>query len=1044
MRAGPLYRAARWLGLALALASGAARADTPVALTRSFAGNVNFTGTQVTLRTTGNCKTNNGNGNCVGSGNGSNNGSGSNGNGNGNGNGNKGNPCAVYSPATVLQGTLSGLPAGATVVSAQLYWAGSNRQSSADYTVTFEGADVTASAGRSYVSVTGGGFDYFGGAADVTAQVAKKGNGTYAFSGLAVSSGAPYCNAQTVLGGFSLLVVYSSASEPYRVLDLYEGFQHFVNSGLSLSPGNFLVPNPLVPAMTTRLGHITWEGDPATQGGEQFSFNGSALTDALNPAGNQFGAASSINGDTASYGIDFDAYTVVPSSGLIQPGQAGATTTYQTGQDLVLLSAEVVAVPSVPAADLAITMTRAGPLQAGRATGYTLSVRNAGPNADSGPVVVTDSVPAGMSYGSASGSGWSCAASGQAVTCSTPGPLAVGATLPALTLMLTPSAAGTYTNSATVRGQMFDNVAANSSASDTATAGAAAGAYAFTTTACQAGAALGSAGCLPFAGPVVAGAATEVYVTALSSGSPATATALAAGADTTLPLRFALACVDPVKNQGVSAVFGSATLALCADNGVLPAAGGSGWSAPVPLVFAAGQPSVRVAPGFAYEDVGTVTLGLVDASGHGASATFVARPARLAFSAVRRTVDGAPNPAPSGGARPGFARAGQAFTLTVGALTATGKWAPNFGNEQDARWWPQIRLRQVQERELPAVQGAFETAAGGFVTGTGFWWDEAGTLNLAPLLNDYQGAGSVDGDALDIGRFYPDHFNTAAFPAFPCLPPMACPAAVTGAAYSAQPFRVEVRAIGMTGKPLANYAGATLTLAAVSAAGSAIFNPAGGALADNGVVSAIGDPVAAANPRYVLPAMFAASQPRAYNWTAPATVFLRATAPESVVDATGTARPVTISSRRPASSIEGGLTIVDGRLQLANAFGSELLRLPVRMNAQFWTGTAWTNNSADNASEVAWAGNLAFTDCLGALATAGGGCDGALLAPGPAPASRLSDGAATFWLPAPGRGKAGSAWLRVNDGNPRWLPSTRARAVYGIYTSPLIYIREVH
>jgi hypothetical protein len=38
----------------------------------------------------------------------------------------------------------------------------------------------------------------------------------------------------------------------------------------------------------------------------------------------------------------------------------------------------------------------------------------------------------------------------------------------------------------------------------------------------------------------------------------------------------------------------------------------------------------------------------------------------------------------------------------------------------------------------------------------------------------------------------------------------------------------------------------------------------------------------------------------------------------------------------------------------------------------------------------------------------------------------------------------GSAWLKIKDNFPPWLPSTRARAVFGVHKSPLIYLREVY
>lgn len=249
----------RLLALLLMLAgAGSARADTPIALWKSFDGRVNFTGTQVSLRAYSNANA----------------------------------PCTIYAPTTNRSASLS-IPSGATVLSAQLYWAGSG---ASDYTVTFEGLDVTAT--RTFTSSTvGGGFDYFGGAADVTAAVKAKGSGTYNFSGLTVANGAPWCSSQGVLGGFSLLVVYSLPTEPERVLNIYEGFRYVQNGEVVVTANNFRWNRTATAVQErARIGHITWEGDPTlAQGGETLTFEGTEMTDALNPQ-----ATSSIRAATST------------------------------------------------------------------------------------------------------------------------------------------------------------------------------------------------------------------------------------------------------------------------------------------------------------------------------------------------------------------------------------------------------------------------------------------------------------------------------------------------------------------------------------------------------------------------------------------------------------------------------------------------------------------------------------------------------------------------------------------------------------------------
>ncbi|MES2297882.1 MAG: DUF6701 domain-containing protein [Pseudomonadota bacterium] len=419
----------RWLAALLAclIGCGNAQADTPVSLYHSYAGNLNFVGTQKTMRTKSNSQ----------------------------------DACAVSNSNSNLSASLSGIPATATITAAYLYWAGSG--ATPDYTVTFEGASVTAT--RQYTIDAGSSLLFFSGAADVTAAVTSKRNGTYTLSNLTIDTSNTYCNVETVLGGWALLAIYSDTSETFRVLNVYEGFQYVQNSSIPLSLTNFRIPSSGTPV--GRVGHLTWEGDPTLSGGgETLVFNSNELTDTLNPSGNQFNSASSINSDASSYGIDFDAYTI--TTPVIQNNQTTATTTYTSGQDLVLLNMEIIAVPNVPVADLALTMATTSSFIRGQNVVYTMGVSNSGPNTATSPVTVTDTLPSGLTYVSGSGTGWSCSAAGQVVTC-TNGALASGASAGTLTLTASVdnTASGSLTNTSTVSNALFDNVPSNNTVSTT-------------------------------------------------------------------------------------------------------------------------------------------------------------------------------------------------------------------------------------------------------------------------------------------------------------------------------------------------------------------------------------------------------------------------------------------------------------------------------------------------------------------------------------------------------------------------------------------------
>src|SRR4030095_9823592 len=100
---------------------------------------------------------------------------------------------------------------------------------------------------------------------------------------------------------------------------------------------------------------------------ESLTFNGSLLDDGLVPAGSsptvqQFDGTVNTGGVLTSYGVDVDTYDV---SSFLAPGNTSATTTYSSGADLVLLSAEVISFTTEPIVDLAVTKSHSGNFVAG-------------------------------------------------------------------------------------------------------------------------------------------------------------------------------------------------------------------------------------------------------------------------------------------------------------------------------------------------------------------------------------------------------------------------------------------------------------------------------------------------------------------------------------------------------------------------------------------------------------------------------------------------------------------------------------------------------
>ncbi len=96
---------------------------------------------------------------------------------------------------------------------------------------------------------------------------------------------------------------------------------------------------------------------------------------------------------------------------------------------------------ATPAVDSASTFT-----QGQTNAPFTVTVTNNGPGAtgdpvpNSNPMTVTDTLNAAFTYSGFSGTGWSCSASGQTVTCTNDSPVADGSSYPALTIGVNVSA----------------------------------------------------------------------------------------------------------------------------------------------------------------------------------------------------------------------------------------------------------------------------------------------------------------------------------------------------------------------------------------------------------------------------------------------------------------------------------------------------------------------------------------------------------------------------------------------------------------------------
>ncbi|MEX2196821.1 MAG: PKD domain-containing protein [Thermoleophilaceae bacterium] len=120
--------------------------------------------------------------------------------------------------------------------------------------------------------------------------------------------------------------------------------------------------------------------------------------------------------------------------------------------------------------DLALDKSHSGNFTAGRFGTYTLRVSNVSADRTVGPITVTDVLPDSLAFDSATGSGWTCAADGQEVTCTRAAQLNGNTAAPPIALRVTPrrEAVPGVTNEASVS-TPNDTNAANDSDSDPTT-----------------------------------------------------------------------------------------------------------------------------------------------------------------------------------------------------------------------------------------------------------------------------------------------------------------------------------------------------------------------------------------------------------------------------------------------------------------------------------------------------------------------------------------------------------------------------------------------
>ena len=240
------------------------------------------------------------------------------------------NPTNFYVTNTSSSATLNLGPSD-TIIRAYLYWAGSG---DGDFEVDLNGTlitpDRTFSHSRFFNPST---FTYFSAFKDITTLVQTTGNGTYTLSNLDISPfEALHYSRKTNFAGWAILIVYENPSLTLNQLNIYDGLQG-VPDALQIDLTNLYVLNNA----NAKAGFIAWEGD-SQLATENFTVNGTAISNPFNPPNNVFNSTNSVTGSNQLYNMDLDIYEI---DSYISIGDTNASIALTSFQDFIMINTVV-------------------------------------------------------------------------------------------------------------------------------------------------------------------------------------------------------------------------------------------------------------------------------------------------------------------------------------------------------------------------------------------------------------------------------------------------------------------------------------------------------------------------------------------------------------------------------------------------------------------------------------------------------------------------------------------------------------------------------
>lgn len=385
---------------------------------------------------------------------------------------------------------------------------------------------------------------------------------------------------------------------------------------------------------------------------------------------------------------------------------------------------------------------------------------------------------------------------------------------------------------------------------------------------------------------------------------------------------------------------------------------------------------------------------------------FAIRPSMLAVSAwdADWATSGSARALDNAGAAGGNVhKAGQPFTISAAAYNAA---AAITGNYQGS---PSVQATACSQPAPACANGTLTLgvwSGSGTVSTSTASYSEAGSFNLTLQDTAFASVDAGDGTPADctgyylcsaavaVGRFVPDHFAVAPgnMPQLKTFNSTAC--AARPFTYIGQPFgyvippQVLVIAQNAANATTTNYRGNLWKIATAPGAPDCMTNPDVCTLVSGSVLQsyaystssgalpgwdstqvALGTPNVAANNDGTGTVIGASGDLLAFlrSQAAPQAPFAASiTLTESVTDSSetgcGTAN-CEINTLVPLAfspvAFDAGNEFRYGRLKLSNAYGSQVLALPVPMLAQYWNGAAFVANAADDCTAIP-AGNVAL------------------------------------------------------------------------------------